>query len=170
MASSSVVGDEDGGVGQGRLRTPFDPPFTTFLPDEESTRQDETPVGHRHDAHALEMGPLSGHVPRVGALDNNSRATDSTAPPPPQANSKAPNDRSLWKVIFFPCALCCGSQTASRKKNGELPVRRRPSTTPVLHPAHRYCHRDRIVKPYRAHHCRSCGTVSLKAIVMLASK
>lgn len=32
-------------------------------------------------------------------------------------------------------------------------------TTPVLHPAHRYCQRDGFVKPYRAHHCRACGTV-----------
>ncbi|KDR78257.1 hypothetical protein GALMADRAFT_245344 [Galerina marginata CBS 339.88] len=43
-----------------------------------------------------------------------------------------------------------------------LNVTRRPSTTPVLHPVHRYCTTDEIVKPYRAHHCRVCGTCVLK--------
>lgn len=41
-----------------------------------------------------------------------------------------------------------------------LNVTRRPPMTPVLHPVHRYCPTDHIIKPYRAHHCRSCGTVS----------
>lgn len=36
---------------------------------------------------------------------------------------------------------------------------RRPSTTPVLDPAHRWCSKCEIIKPYRAHHCRACGTV-----------
>ncbi|KAK7447090.1 hypothetical protein VKT23_014304 [Stygiomarasmius scandens] len=39
---------------------------------------------------------------------------------------------------------------------------RRPPTVPVLLPEHRYCSRDEIVKPYRAHHCRSCGTCVLR--------
>ena len=36
---------------------------------------------------------------------------------------------------------------------------RRPQLTPVLHPEHRYCSQDEIVKPFRTHHCRACGTV-----------
>lgn len=36
---------------------------------------------------------------------------------------------------------------------------RMPSNVPILLPEHRYCKRDGIVKPYRAHHCRACGTV-----------
>lgn len=43
-------------------------------------------------------------------------------------------------------------------------VARRPRTTPVLLPEHRYCAKDEIVKPYRTHHCRSCGTVSLQLL------
>lgn len=38
-------------------------------------------------------------------------------------------------------------------------VFRRPPMVPVLLPEHRYCSIDEIVKPYRAHHCRNCGTV-----------
>ena len=36
---------------------------------------------------------------------------------------------------------------------------RRPQLAPVLHPEHRYCSQDEIVKPFRTHHCRACGTV-----------
>ncbi|TFK26936.1 zf-DHHC-domain-containing protein [Coprinopsis marcescibilis] len=41
-------------------------------------------------------------------------------------------------------------------------IARRPPMTPFLHPAHRFCEKDEIVKPYRAHHCRTCGTCVLK--------
>jgi palmitoyltransferase len=47
--------------------------------------------------------------------------------------------------------------------NGQpLIFTRRPPTTPVLHPAHRWCSKCEIIKPYRAHHCRACGTCVLK--------
>ncbi|KII83651.1 hypothetical protein PLICRDRAFT_47131 [Plicaturopsis crispa FD-325 SS-3] len=39
---------------------------------------------------------------------------------------------------------------------------RRPPTTPVLLPEYRYCPHCEIVKPYRTHHCRACGTCVLK--------
>lgn len=42
----------------------------------------------------------------------------------------------------------------------ELHIDRRPPTTAVLQPMHRYCMTEEFLKPYRAHHCRSCGTVS----------
>ncbi|KAJ3809767.1 zf-DHHC-domain-containing protein [Lentinula aff. lateritia] len=41
-------------------------------------------------------------------------------------------------------------------------VTRRPPTTPVLAPEYRYCSRCLLLKPYRAHHCRLCGTCVLK--------
>ncbi|KAJ3997730.1 zf-DHHC-domain-containing protein [Lentinula boryana] len=41
-------------------------------------------------------------------------------------------------------------------------VVRRPPTTPVLAPEYRYCSRCLLLKPYRAHHCRACGTCVLK--------
>jgi palmitoyltransferase len=51
----------------------------------------------------------------------------------------------------------------SSRKKPSTHITRRPPTTAVLLPAHRYCSKDEIVKPYRAHHCRACGTVSLAA-------
>ncbi|KAG5637705.1 hypothetical protein H0H81_003561 [Sphagnurus paluster] len=41
-------------------------------------------------------------------------------------------------------------------------ISRRPSLKPVLRPEQRYCPYDEIVKPYRTHHCRTCGTCVLK--------
>ncbi|KAJ3520605.1 hypothetical protein NMY22_g12678 [Coprinellus aureogranulatus] len=41
-------------------------------------------------------------------------------------------------------------------------IRRSPPSTAVLDPFHRYCEKDGFVKPYRAHHCRSCGTCVLR--------
>ena len=46
----------------------------------------------------------------------------------------------------------------------EAQLHRLPPTTPILQPLHRYCLTDGFVKPYRAHHCRSCGTVSCSQI------
>ncbi|KAF5381486.1 hypothetical protein D9757_008130 [Collybiopsis confluens] len=41
-------------------------------------------------------------------------------------------------------------------------ISRRPPTTPPLAPEYRYCSKDLFIKPYRAHHCRACGTCVLK--------
>jgi len=41
-------------------------------------------------------------------------------------------------------------------------VRRKPPQTPVLLPVHRYCDVDQLLKPFRTHHCRICGTVRLQ--------
>ncbi|KAG6899623.1 hypothetical protein C0993_008565 [Termitomyces sp. T159_Od127] len=47
----------------------------------------------------------------------------------------------------------------TRHKDAGDYLHRRPPATPILRPEHRYCAIDRIVKPYRTHHCRNCGTV-----------
>ena len=62
------------------------------------------------------------------------------------------------------------SRKASRssRKKPLTHITRRPPRTAVLLPAHRYCSLDEIVKPYRAHHCRACGTVSLIASLFLS--
>jgi len=48
---------------------------------------------------------------------------------------------------------------SSPEKKWRVHVERRPPTIPILLPEHRYCTIDEIVKPFRTHHCRSCGTV-----------
>jgi len=52
----------------------------------------------------------------------------------------------------------------------QLGVHRRPPTAAVLQPIHRFCTHDEIVKPYRAHHCRVCGTVSASFFSLIVEK
>ncbi|KAJ7750903.1 DHHC palmitoyltransferase-domain-containing protein [Mycena metata] len=66
-----------------------------------------------------------------------------TLPPPP------PRRKSSW-----------GSKEETSGKR--VPRGRFPPTTAPLLPPHRWCKRCSIVKPYRAHHCRICGTCILK--------
>ncbi|KAL4077514.1 zf-DHHC-domain-containing protein [Scleroderma citrinum] len=54
-----------------------------------------------------------------------------------------------------------GENASARNPNATAPARC-PPATPVLLPEYRYCSRCKIVKPYRTHHCRSCGTCVLR--------
>ena len=50
--------------------------------------------------------------------------------------------------------------TSRSQDTATLPLfSRKPPTTPVLLPQYRYCYKDGHIKPFRAHHCRACGTV-----------
>ncbi|KAJ6554392.1 DHHC palmitoyltransferase-domain-containing protein, partial [Mycena capillaripes] len=55
-----------------------------------------------------------------------------------------------------------GTPLPAVNRNGRTPRGRFPPTTAALLPPHRWCSRCSIVKPYRAHHCRVCGTCILK--------
>ncbi|KAL0952664.1 hypothetical protein HGRIS_006907 [Hohenbuehelia grisea] len=57
------------------------------------------------------------------------------------------------------------TRTIIPPRDDDLPppaLSRYPNPTPILLPEYRYCSRDGLIKPYRAHHCRSCGTCVLK--------
>ena len=45
-------------------------------------------------------------------------------------------------------------------RNGSSHPGRSPPSHPALAPEYRYCYRDELLKPMRAHHCRTCATVS----------
>jgi len=51
-------------------------------------------------------------------------------------------------------------ESGSARNPNPRELARCPPATPILLPEFRYCNRCKIVKPYRTHHCRSCGTVS----------
>ncbi|KAJ3509619.1 hypothetical protein NLJ89_g5124 [Agrocybe chaxingu] len=59
-----------------------------------------------------------------------------------------------------PSVSSASSARQEKKQREHDALQRRPPTTAVLQPAHRYCTTEQIVKPYRAHHCRVCGTGS----------
>jgi hypothetical protein len=107
------------------------------------------------EKHSKPPSPTQSSVPQTsdvnaGLLDTlppvrAARSLNTTAPPIPE-------------------------ETGSASESPSLHDSRLPPNVPVLLPAHRYCHRDGIVKPYRAHHCRACGTVcSSMYLRMIAS-
>lgn len=76
-----------------------------------------------------------------------------------QDSHKAPGDPSALQQPFSnerdPESAISRSEDISKS----LSFTRTPPMTPILLPEYRYCARDGIIKPYRAHHCRACGTV-----------
>ncbi|KAL5525073.1 hypothetical protein ACEPAF_8942 [Sanghuangporus sanghuang] len=85
----------------------------------------------------------TGSVP----LHPLARMVDPTSTPSPNANAKE----------YQP------PQNTKSAEDGLPPpmFSRRPPTYPMLLPEYRYCQKDGIVKPLRAHHCRACGTCVL---------
>ena len=147
---------DDGGVGEGRLRTPFEPPFTAFLPDHVNFRGNADIQNGLPNTQVVELGTPGEHE-----LHNSQPRTPiGTAPPPVIVPVKGPTGKASWRVLCVPYGVLCSDQRMIEKERREITVRRRPPSLPVLHPAHRYCLHDQTVKPYRAHHCRNCGTVS----------
>lgn len=86
----------------------------------------------------------------AGVLDTLAQAPAEMLPPLPAPNEHPPNGETV-------------NGMNAGGKEGHTPgyeYTRRPSITPVLLPEYRYCMRDEVIKPLRAHHCRLCGTVS----------
>lgn len=142
---------------------------------------DRTPVrvSGKKSEHGVDV-PREGTSaePGPGARDVN---YNSTAPPAPLATSLAqavspsshshpqspassPSSHSAPPPASAPAPI----STNYDPEAGLPPPQysRRPPTYPVLLPEYRYCGRDGLVKPMRAHHCRVCGTVSLLFIWM----
>lgn len=56
------------------------------------------------------------------------------------------------------------NQRIEKERQRAINIFRHPPLTPALLPEHRYCSIDGIVKPYRTHHCRNCGTVGFHVL------
>lgn len=147
---------DDGGVGEGRLRTPFEPPFTIFLPDHVDLQGSADAPSDLPTGQTVELGTLGELEPR----NSQPRTPIAAALPPGDEPIEGTTAEVPCDVLCLPCGALCDSQQRNEKEKKEITVRRRPPSLPVLHPAHRYCYHDQIVKPYRTHHCRNCGTVS----------
>ena len=147
---------DDGGVGEGRLRTPFEPPFTIFLPDHVDLQGSADAPSDLPTGQTVELGTLGELEPR----NSQPRMPIAAALPPGDEPIEGTTAEVPCDVLCLPCGALCDSQQRNEKEKKEITVRRRPPSLPVLHPAHRYCYHDQIVKPYRTHHCRNCGTVS----------
>ncbi len=89
-------------------------------------------------------------TPTLTHPERQSEATE-THPPSAFSASSAQAAKSQSRKHLL------GRQTPPRPK---VYIARRPPTSGTLLPENRYCHEDEIVKPFRSHHCRHCGTVS----------
>jgi hypothetical protein len=80
-----------------------------------------------------------------------SRRQSHPPPPPPPPPSQAPPSHAPRR-----------NSDKNESAVSAYKPRRLPPTTPVLLPEWRYCKTCEIVKPYRTHHCRACGTCVLR--------
>ncbi|EKM75385.1 hypothetical protein AGABI1DRAFT_46537 [Agaricus bisporus var. burnettii JB137-S8] len=154
-----TINEDDGGVGEGRLRAPSEPPFSTLLTEGYSREAGSHPREDRRDIGFVELGTLNAHGSQTSVANGdlqNDETLSKTFPPKAPGNKKR-SKRSLWEILLFPCGICF-----NHDQRNLAVVPRRPVGRPALHPVYRYCARDGIVKPHRAHHCRNCGTCVLK--------
>ena len=94
---------------------------------------------------------LRTDVDRSGTHTQPERQSEATDVVPPSAASAASAQKKPRKLLQL------GRQNPPRPK---VYIARRPPSSAALLPENRYCHEDGLVKPFRAHHCRHCGTVS----------
>lgn len=119
------------------------PPMPPPLPRTHSQRSHHSaPATHSSqgvpdDIHAP---PVSVSSPYESSENNNERMTPTTHEP--RRRRRDSNEDGLPPLMYS----------------------RHPRTTPILLPEYRYCQRDQLVKPTRAHHCRACGTVSIHLV------
>ncbi|KAJ7455017.1 zf-DHHC-domain-containing protein [Mycena galericulata] len=120
----------------------------------------------------IEAGRIGGPAYEAysNANDNNNKNKNTGAgavPEPPAAHVPG---TSLPLPANGAANPVNGTANANGNAPAPAPVRKRhrtprgrfPPTTAALLPPHRWCARCSIVKPYRAHHCRVCGTCILK--------
>lgn len=85
------------------------------------------------------------------------RQSEATETHPPSASSTQAAKSQSRKHLVHPR----GQRNPPKPK---VYIARRPPTSGTLLPENRYCFEDEIVKPFRSHHCRHCGTVSILGI------
>ncbi|KAH7924201.1 zf-DHHC-domain-containing protein [Leucogyrophana mollusca] len=122
---------------------------------------DLTP-GNKHRNPSTASDTLAGSIP---PKDRNSQAS---------AASNSPGEAGVTATLSVPAADPLALNSWNHRAESiahtestsmDLPppmLSRRPPTTPILLPEYRYCSREKMIKPHRAHHCRACGACVLK--------
>jgi len=128
---------------QGRSQSP--PKSPTSQQDSSSSHTKKRSSGSRHESRP-------SHTPSVSQTNTaRTRASDSPINLPPPAHLNTESKRTP-------------ASPGSSVSNPPWGVSRRPPTTPTLLPEHRYCSYDGLIKPFRTHHCRACGTVGVQSL------
>ena len=134
-----------------RSRTAVDPSPVQHLnspPKSKATRSRQRGTNDLDDDDTDNVHELDA-IPAVAAM----RSTAS----PPNMTDPAMGGPNGFTANANPYESAGGS----KPNDGNTHLLRIPPQTPVLLPEHRYCWRDEFIKPYRTHHCRLCGTVSV---------
>lgn len=89
---------------------------------------------------------------------SSSSPTQHNLLPPPSVQHAAPQSSSGHSA---PQSEDASSPEQMKSASERIPPEpgRRPPSTPILVPAYRYCEREGLIKPLRAHHCKACGKV-----------
>ncbi|KAK2463788.1 hypothetical protein APHAL10511_004186 [Amanita phalloides] len=143
---SSHDSQRQGPISDQRIQHRTEPSLTLSI-GEDYSRQDDM-VGPSYENILLRTGVVER------TSDQTEEQTNALETLPRPAISVAPAKRKLQKLL-----------RPGKPKNPPRPkiyIARRPPMTPMLLPENRYCRKDDIVKPYRAHHCRYCGTCVLR--------
>ncbi|KAF8064338.1 DHHC palmitoyltransferase-domain-containing protein [Lyophyllum atratum] len=140
-----------------RPPNPEPQPFTPYDHDVEGIRYSHSRPSHSHapsrdtDRESI-GGPSYENIPARAPTN----APESSLNANLNSNGVGKGTRDTNNIPTQP------TPTYGREKSPAEYISRRPPKTPILCPHHRYCAIDEIVKPYRTHHCRSCGTCILK--------
>lgn len=133
-------------------------PITVPKPTFSSQQKSSSPL--------VSSSQLSPEPMSSATVVSHYRKEDSTAPPTSPLKLKKP--KPLNPAVTMISGRSATRHEKYRKQEerlDELNITRKPPTSAVLQPVYRYCTIDGIVKPYRTHHCRICGTVSVACTV-----
>jgi palmitoyltransferase len=128
--------------------TPYDqmlPPAHAVLRE----RHEESEPHRGRVSRNASGGSMPGSTfPEKPASEGDAGAQDTPQPPVP---------------VSMPPSRQSGQNGVSHDTISPQPYNwRMPPITPVLLPEHRFCYRDTLIKPPRAHHCQACGTCVLR--------
>ncbi|KAG6890129.1 hypothetical protein C0995_011422 [Termitomyces sp. Mi166 len=135
-------------------RPMFPEPANPFIPYDNVVENSRYPARLSHSSgpsRDLDQEHLGGRpyekLPAHQAVDDRKPVVDNNTTPAGKTEQDSNNSLPRKPELTY-----------TRQKEPVDYLHRRPPTTPILRPEHRYCEIDRIVKPYRTHHCRNCGT------------
>jgi palmitoyltransferase len=138
---------------------------------EDLLRRDGQSMPEAQETSARNLNAIAVPKPAPGAPASTSPVpTSSTTAASHQQQNQPPSPINSKLKLKKPRPLSPSVTAVSTKRQEKwvererrlqsLNITRRPPTIAVLQPVHRYCSNDEILKPYRTHHCRICGTVS----------
>ena len=138
---------------------PFGAGALAAAADDQQAESGSTPQ-QQHEGSGSHSQQDASHSHSLPHPQSRPQSKDSSPTHDSQASTGIDHTRTIAPPAPPPDAtLSHGSPPSDLPKPNRIPPT--PDYAPLA-PANRYCHRCSHVKPYRAHHCRHCGTCVLK--------